>query len=86
MLQSDESQVSLRLPARLVSEFDHIASILDQDRAWVMQKALSQYLDSEGAEILQAAQGLAELDRGESVDLDDVLNKARMMISADKPK
>jgi predicted transcriptional regulator len=82
MLQSEKSQVSLRLPTRLIAEFDHIATILDRDRTWVMQKALSQYLAGEGAEILQDAEGLAELDRGESVDLDDVLEKARAIIDA----
>jgi predicted transcriptional regulator len=82
MLHNEKTQVSLRLPAPLVAEFDRIASILERDRTWVMQKALSQYLANEGAEILRDAQGLDELDRGESVDLDDVLEKARTIINA----
>ena len=82
MLHNEKAQVSLRLPARLVAEFDGIATILERDRTWVMQKALSQYLANEGAEILRDAQGLDELDRGESVDLEDVLEKARTIIDA----
>ncbi len=82
MSNSEKSQVSLRLPIPLVSEFDRIAAILERDRTWVMQKALSRYLAAEGAEILQDAQGLDELDRGESVDLDDVLDKARAIVDA----
>jgi predicted transcriptional regulator len=66
----------------LVAEFDRIAAILDRDRTWVMQKALSQYRANEGAEILQDAQGLEELDRRESVDLEDVLEKARTIVNA----
>ncbi|MGO7213254.1 CopG family ribbon-helix-helix protein [Rhizobium ruizarguesonis] len=58
MLNSEKSQVSLRLPTSLVSEFDRIAAILERDRTWVMQKALSQYLATEGAEILADAQCL----------------------------
>ncbi|XKM38491.1 CopG family ribbon-helix-helix protein (plasmid) [Rhizobium ruizarguesonis] len=82
MLNSEKSQVSLRLPTSLVSEFDRIAAILERDRTWVMQKALSQYLAIEGAEILADAQGLDELDRGDSVDLEDVLEKARAIVDA----
>ncbi|MBY3417343.1 transcriptional regulator [Rhizobium laguerreae] len=82
MLNSEKSQVSLRLPTSLVSEFDRIAAILERDRTWVMQKALNQYLATEGAEILADAQGLDELDRGDSVDLEDVLEKARAIVNA----
>ncbi|WP_074067880.1 CopG family ribbon-helix-helix protein [Rhizobium gallicum] len=82
MLHNEKAQVSLRLPTSLVAEFDRIAAILDRDRTWVMQKALSQYLAGEGAEILRDAQGIDELDRGESVDLEDVLEKARTIVDA----
>ncbi len=84
MVNNEKSQVSLRLPTELVAKFDRIAEVLDRDRTWVMQKALNQYLASEGADILQDAQGLDELDRGESVDLDDVLDKARTIVDAVK--
>jgi predicted transcriptional regulator len=82
MSHSEKSQVSLRLPASLVADFDRIAVILDRDRTWVMQKALGQYLAGDGAEILRDAEGLEELDRGDSVDLDDVLEKARKIVDA----
>ncbi|MBY5564637.1 CopG family ribbon-helix-helix protein [Rhizobium leguminosarum] len=82
MLNGEKSEVSLRLPTSLVSESDRIAAILERDPTWVMQKALSQYLATEGAEILADAQGLEELDRGDSVDLEDVLEKARTIANA----
>ncbi len=47
-----------------------------------MRKALEQYLANEGNDILRDAEGIAELDRGESVDLDDVLQKARAIVDA----
>jgi predicted transcriptional regulator len=74
--------VSLRLPTPLIAEFDHIATILEHDRTWVMQRALNQYLATEGAEILRDAQGIDELDRGESVDLEDVVEKAQAIVNA----
>jgi predicted transcriptional regulator len=82
MLNNEKTQVSLRLPSPLVAKFDEIAGVLDRDRTWVMQKALSQYLAGEGAEVLRDSQGIAELDRGESVDLEDVLDKARTIVDA----
>lgn len=82
MLHNEKTQVSLRLPTPLVEEFDQIAVLLDRDRTWVMQRALGQYLAGEGAEVLRDAQGIDELDRGESVDLEDVLEKARAIVDA----
>lgn len=82
MLHNEKTQVSLRLPTPLVEEFDQIAVLLDRDRTWVMQRALGQYLAGEGAEVLRDAQGIDELDRGESVDLEDVLEKARTIVDA----
>lgn len=82
MKKHEKMQVSLRLPTALVGEFDRLADILDRDRTWVMQKALASYLASEGAEILADATGLEELDRGQSADLDDVLEKARKLVAA----
>ncbi len=82
MTKHEKMQVSLRLPTALVGEFDRLADILDRDRTWVMQKALGAYLVSEGAEILADAEGLEELDRGENVDLDDVLEKARKLVAS----
>ena len=82
MLSKEKSQISLRLPTSTVEAFDRIAQVLDLDRTGVMLKALDHYLANEGAEMLQDAHGFDELDRGESVDLDDVLEKARMIVDA----
>ncbi|WP_105426541.1 CopG family ribbon-helix-helix protein [Neorhizobium tomejilense] len=86
MLTQDKSQISLRLPTDLVSEYDRIATALDRDRTWVMLRALTQYLEQEGAELLQDAEGFAELEEGKSADLDDVLSKASSIIEAAEAK
>ncbi|MFS8145981.1 CopG family ribbon-helix-helix protein [Rhizobium sp. BR 249] len=86
MPNNEKSQISLRLPTATVEAFDRIAQVLDRDRTWVMVKALNQYLADEGAELLRDAHGLDELDRGESVDLDDVLEKARMIVEASESR
>jgi predicted transcriptional regulator len=66
------SQISIRLPTDLLEECDRIAAALDRDRTWIVKRALRQYFDGEGADILKEAAGLASLDRNEGVDFDTV--------------
>jgi predicted transcriptional regulator len=66
------SHVSLRVPSDLIEAFDRLAAALDRPRSWVMVRALRQYLDDEGAEIIEDTESLAELDRGEIVSSEDL--------------
>ena len=81
MTSAGKTQISLRLPVEVVEMYDRIAEALDRDRTWVIHRALSKYLKEEGREILDDAQGLEELDRGDRVELDDVLQKARRIVA-----
>lgn len=74
-------QISLRVPAELVEAFDAIAKGMERDRSWVMLRALKQYLDSEGADVLRELEGIAALDRGEGVDFDEVMDEADAIIA-----
>jgi predicted transcriptional regulator len=67
------AHVSLRMPAEVLSDLDRVATALDRPRSWVILRALRSYLEAEGAEVLDAAAGLAELERGEAADFDEVL-------------
>ena len=72
------SHVSLRVPNDLVEAFDRIATALERPRSWVMLRALRQYLnEGEGREIEEDTESLAELDRGESVPFEEVLDRLR---------
>jgi len=79
-------QLSIRVPAAMVEDFDRIAIALERDRTWVMLRALRRYLDDEGAEILQEADGLAALDAGEGVDFDAVMAEADEIIAGAKAR
>lgn len=72
---SGKVQVSIRLPAEMHEAFGKIADVLERDRTWVMLRAFRQYLENEGADVLQEAEGLAALDRGEGVDFDKVMDE-----------
>ena len=82
MSQPETTEILLELPTDMVAAVDRIASILGGDRFFVLQQAVGAYLDHQGADLLDEAQGLDELDRGESVDLDDTLAKARAIVEA----
>ena len=76
-----KTQISLRVPAELVEAFDVIAKGMERDRSWVMLRALKQYLDGEGADLLRELEGIAALDRGEGVDFDEVMDEADAIIA-----
>jgi predicted transcriptional regulator len=65
--------VSLRVPSDLIETLDKIATALERPRSWVMLRALRQYIADEGQEVLDVQEGIAELDRGEGIPIEDVL-------------
>lgn len=75
-------QIELDLPEELIEVLDQVAIALQEDRATVMRRALEYYAEQEGAVILDEAAGMAELDAGDSFDLDDVLAETRTIIEA----
>jgi len=72
--------ISLRVPGDLMQAFDKLAAMLERPRSWVMLRALRQYLEDEGAELIEDAESLAELDRGESVPFEDSIREVREII------
>jgi len=65
--------IALRVPVDLLSDIEKIAGAADRTRSWVMVRAMKLYLAGEGAQILKVAEGLQQLDNGESEDMDDVI-------------
>jgi predicted transcriptional regulator len=53
--------------------------------SWVMLRALRQYLEDEGAEIVEDVQSLAELDRGESAPFEESIREVREIIGPSSP-
>jgi predicted transcriptional regulator len=82
MAAEDKTQVSLRVPASMLADFERIATALGRDRNWVMLRAFRNYLDGEGGHLLHELKGLEELDAGHVVDFDEVMGKADTNIAA----
>lgn len=83
---SGKVQVSIRVPADLYEALGRIAAALERDRTWVILRAFRRYLNDEGADILQEADGLAALDRGEGVDFDQIMDEADDIIAQAKAR
>jgi len=73
--------VSVRLPADVLDALDKIAAAIERSRSWVILDAIRQYLADEGAEILDVQEGMAEIERGEVYDADDVMARIREKIA-----
>src|SRR5436309_673939 len=78
--------VSLRVPAEIIETLDKIAAALERPRSWVMLRALRQYIADEGQEVLDVQEGIAELDRGEGIPFDEVMDEARKIIARAEAK
>ena len=65
--------VSTRMPADIVETLDKVAAGMERSRSWVILRAIRQYLADEGQEILDVLEGIAEAERGEVFDFDEVM-------------
>jgi predicted transcriptional regulator len=71
--QIPTTHLSIRAPGDIVTGLDRVAGLLDRDRSWVVLRALRQYLDREGREVIEDAAALAALDHGGSVPFTEIL-------------
>src|SRR5713226_3307428 len=70
---TNATPVSIRVPADIIETLDKIAAALERPRSWVMLRAIRQYLADEGQEVLDVQEGIAEAERGEVFDFDEVV-------------
>ena len=78
--------ISVRVSQTMLKKLDKIAAAVERPRAWVFLRALRQYLAGEGAEILDVQEGIAQLDRGESAPLDDVMARLDELVAKAEAK
>ena len=76
--------ISLRLPVGVLTDIERIAVASERTRSWVIVRALRRYLASEGAEILDAIEGRAQIKAGNGHDLDDVIAEIETIIRSDR--
>lgn len=89
MMPDDTSpsiHVTLRLPSDLAATLDRLAALVERPRSWVIVRALRHYLKAEGAMLVDDAEAIAELDRGDSVPASQVLGEMDEMIKGTKAR
>lgn len=70
-----EKQITLTLPPQTIETLNQIAKATSQDLNAILTRATDYYLAGEGQDILNVAEGIEQLDRGESRDFDDVITE-----------
>ncbi len=65
--------VSIRIPTDVIETLDKIGAALERPRSWVILRAIRLYLADEGQEVLDVQEGIAEAERGEVFDFDEVM-------------
>ena len=78
--------VSIRMPADVIETLDKIGAALERPRSWVILRAIRQYLADEGQEVLDVQEGIAEADRGEMFDFDEVMAELDEIIAKAEAK
>ena len=67
--------IALRIPVDILGEIEAIAEASERTRSWVMVRAMKLYLASEGRDILAAVEGRRQIAKGQSHDMDSVLDE-----------
>ncbi len=82
MAQGKQSEsVTLRIPSDILADIDRIAEATERSRSYIILRALKGYLLHEGADVLAAIEGRAQLDAGDHEDFDAVLAEMDRIIA-----
>lgn len=67
--------LSFRVEAELIDQLDQLAEATDRDRQYHLKRALARYVESESWHFRAVAEGIADAEVGNLVDLDAVKAK-----------
>jgi predicted transcriptional regulator len=64
--------LTIRTDDTTVEKLDYIAQSLDRNRNWVVNEAISQYLDMHAWRLEHITQGIADTDAGRSITISEL--------------
>ena len=77
----DKQTISFRLDSEKVRSLDRLTEILDRDRSYLMNEAITAYLDVQQWHVDQIGAGVRQADAGKLIDHAQVRAQARKMVS-----
>jgi predicted transcriptional regulator len=72
--------VSFRIPIEKVDELDALAKSMDRDRSYVLNEAVSGYLDYLQRYMAEVDEGIKEADEGKLIDHEVVMQRMQALI------
>ncbi len=77
---SPGGEIAVTLAPDVRDRLERVAKALGRPIEEVVGRAVELYLDDEGADAIDVAEGLAELDRGESFSAEEAMGQLRRTI------
>ena len=68
---------TVRLDDKMLDRVDGLAKVLSRSRSWVINKAIDRFLEYEEWFVQEVKDGLAEVEKGEVADHEEVIAKFR---------
>lgn len=73
----DKQTISFRLDVDKISALDDLAKALDRDRTYLLNEAVSAYLDIQEWQVEHIKSSIRQADAGKLIDHEEVKNMAR---------
>lgn len=67
--------LSLRTEEEVVSNLDRLAEALDRNRNWIINEAITQFIDLHAWQLEQIKKGVADSDAGRTISTDQLLDR-----------
>ncbi|WAH58993.1 ribbon-helix-helix protein, CopG family [Pseudomonas silvicola] len=67
--------LSFRVDSELISQLDQLAEATDRDRQYHLKRALARYIETESWHFRAVAEGIADAEAGNLIELDAVKAK-----------
>ena len=76
----DPGAFTVRIPVALKDQVDDLAAAIDRSRAWVVNRAIEEYIANQAWQIAEIKKGIAEADAGDfasAAEMDALRRKYR---------
>ena len=76
--------VTTRVPLKTAKQLEKLAKDMRRSKAWLAAEAIAEFVDANAWHIAKVREGLDQLDRGEGIPHDEVVEHVRARIAKAK--